>query len=290
MKQLGLLAALIYLLAPTLHADVFGVAADLKLEQTEFLPGEDVPLKVRVLNRSGQELKLGADEHWLQISIVNENNNPCHRMGEVPVQGEFSLLSGEAGIKTVNPTPYFDFRQMGRYRVTATVRIPQWQQEITCKPVSFTVANGVTLPNMANLQFGVPLAPGATNTTPEVRAYSLLKVSFFNIMKLYFRLTDAHGKILRCYAIDRMMSFSQPEGQIDRFNNFHVLHQTGARSFNYCEINPDGEILKRQTYAYTDTRPVLRMSDDGQIFVAGGGRQVSATDFPPIAPDSAIRN
>jgi hypothetical protein len=287
MKRIGLLAGLSLLAISTAHAQINGVTAELKLDQTEFLADEDVPLKVRVSNRSGQQITLGAENNWIVLDVSDQNNTPCARLGDMPVQGEFSLESGEAGTRTVNPTPYYDFRQLGRYRVTATVRIPQWHVEIPCKPVSFTVSPGVPLPNLSNLQFGVPLAPGATNTTPEVRSYSLLKVSFFKEMKLYFRLADSRGKILRAFPIGRMLSFSEPEAQIDRLNNLHVLNQNGARSFNYSVINTDGHWIERQTYFYTGTRPVLRPGDDGTIIVAGGVRRLSADDYPPPTPESA---
>jgi hypothetical protein len=58
------------------------------------------------------------------------------------------------------------------------------------------------------------------------------------------------------------------------------LFQTGARDFTYCVISPDGELLKRQTHYYTDTRPKLHADQDGQIRVAGGKRAVSSTDWP----------
>jgi hypothetical protein len=287
MKKIGLLAALALLAAWTAQAQQNGVTAELQLAQTEYLPGEDLQLKVRITNRSGQQITFGADNNWIAISISSDNNLACVQLGDMPVQGEFSLLSGEVGARALNPTPYFDFRRLGRYRITARIRIPQWQQEIACKPVSFTIGNGVTLPGLANLQFGVPAPPGASNAVPEVRNYSLLKVSFLKEIKLYFRLSDNTGRILRVFPIARMTSFSEPEAQLDRYNNLHVLHQTGARAFNYAVIGPEGQWVARQTYVYTDTRPVLRIDQGGNIFVAGGVRQFSAEDLPRPGPESA---
>ena len=289
MRKIGLLAALALLAAWPLQAQLNGVTAQLQLAQDQYLPGEDLQLKIRITNRSGQEIILGADNDWLVMSIMGENNVACPRLGDMPLQGAFSLLSGEVWTRPLNPTPCFDFRRPGRYRITARIRIPQWRQEMVCKSVSFTVANGVALPNLANLQFGMPPAPGATNAAPEVRSYSLLKASYLKELKLYFRLTDSTGKVLRVFPIARMTSFTVPEAQIDRFNNLHVLSQTGARSFNYCAINPEGQWVVRQTYMYTGTRPVLRVDAEGRIFVAGGARRLSADDFPPPAPQSANR-
>ncbi len=286
MKRIGLLAALALLAAWPVQAQPNGVTAELKLDQDQYLPGEDLQLKVRIFNRSGQQITFGKDNNWMVISIMGENNVPCPTLGDMPLEGEFSLLTGEVGTRPLNPTPYFDFRRLGRYRVTARIRLPQWGQEIVCKSVSFTVANGAPLPNLGNLTFGLPLPPGTTNGIPEVRKYSLLKVTYLKELKLYFRLTDGRDKILRVFPIARMTSFSEPEAQIDRVNNLHVLSQSGARSFSYCVLNPDGQWVARQTCVYTGSRPVLRVNDEGQIFVAGGARRLSTDDFPP-APESA---
>jgi len=280
MKRIGLLAALGLLAACSVEAQLNGVTGELKLVQDQYLPGEDLQLKVRILNRSGQDITLGTDNNWVILTITGENNSLCSRLGDMSVKGEFSLHSGEVGTKTLNPTPYFDFRQPGRYHITAQIRIPQWQQEIACRSVAFTVADGVPLPNLANLQFGLPTPPGVTNTIPEVRRYSLLKVSYVKYLKLYFRLTDSAGKTLHVFPIAPLTSFSEPEAQIDRYNNLNVLVQTGARAFSYCVINPNGEWVVRQTYVYTNTRPVLAIDPDGKIFVAEGARRPSAEDFP----------
>jgi hypothetical protein len=115
----------------------------------------------------------------------------------------------------------------------------------------------------------------------------LLKASHLKELDLYFRLTDSTGKILRVFPIARMVSFSEPEAQIDRFNNLNVLSQIGARSFSYCVLSPEGQWVARQTYVYTDTRPVLRVNAEGMMYIAGGARLLSADDFPAPAPASA---
>ena len=101
-------------------------------------------------------------------------------------------------------------------------------------------------------------------------------------MKLYVRVTDQAGsRVFRMFPIGPLISFSSPEHQIDKSSNLHVLYQTGAKSFNYSVINPDGKWLIRQTYEYTDTRPILRMDGEGRIYVGGGNRRISSDDLPP---------
>ncbi len=264
-----------------------GVSAELALDQNIFMADEDIEVKVRVTNRSGQPLALGEGNEWATFSIQGANNFPATKLGEMPTAGPFTLGSGMVATRKFNPTPYFDIRTPGRYTITANIHIPQWNQTITCKPVPFTIVNGSPLAGMAGLEFGMPTAPGATNAAPETRRYALLKVAYQEELKLYFRLTDNTGKTLRCYPVGRMLSFSSPETQVDHFNNLHLLWQTGAREFTYLVFMPDGNLLLRQTHVYTESRPRLKASENGNIAVEGGVRRYSAQDLPAASGEAA---
>jgi hypothetical protein len=104
---------------------------------------------------------------------------------------------------------------------------------------------------------------------------------------LYFRLTDERGRTLRVFPLARMVDFGRPSAQIDAANNLHVLFQTGARSFTYNILDPNGALLARQCHEYTQTRPSLRLGDDGQISVGGGRRVWTTDDVPAPAPAPA---
>ena len=45
------------------------VTVDVVLDQEQFLPSETMPVAVRITNRSGQPLHLGADANWLTFSV-----------------------------------------------------------------------------------------------------------------------------------------------------------------------------------------------------------------------------
>ena len=87
-----------------------------------------------------------------------------------------------------------------------------------------------------------------------------------------------------------MVSFSVPEHQIDKTNNLHVLYQTGPRSFNYSVVNPDGQVILRQTHDYTATRPILRPLTEGRVVVAGGIRRIALNDIPAPTEAAALTN
>jgi len=283
-------AMLLVVLGATMHctqAQPNGVTAELRLGQNQYLPDEDLQLKVVIANRSGQTVVLGTDKLWITFSVVGEHEYVAPKLGQMPVQGPFTLLSGQAVTREFNPTPFFDFRQPGRYILSATIKIAQWKQEIVCKPVTFTVSEGVPLPLLGDLTFGLPPAPGVTNVPPEVRHYSLLKASDLDELRLYFRLTDKNGRTLRVFPLARMISFSDPAAQMDRANNLHVLLQTGARTFTYCVMDPNGNLLARQFHEYGLARPSLHLSDDGQVLVEGGRRVLTWYDIPAPAASTA---
>jgi hypothetical protein len=184
----------------------------------------------------------------------------------------------------VDLAPYFDLGQPGRYRITAGVWIQEWGQEIVSQVVNIEVVRGTTLWEQS---FGVPVPVGASHA-PEVRRYALQQALHMKRMTLYSRVSDSTGQIVyRVIPLGLLLNFSEPEKQIDRESNLHVLWQTGARSFNYTVLNPDGERIVRQTHDYSDTRPMLRLDREGRIVVSGGIRRPAVDDIPhPQWPSS----
>ena len=114
----------------TLFSASAQVTVDLVLDQDQFLPTETLPVAVRITNRSGQPLHLGADADWLTFRVESVNGSVVVKKAEVPVQGEFDLGSSQVATKRVDLAPYFVLTRQGDYRVTATVRIKDWGVEI----------------------------------------------------------------------------------------------------------------------------------------------------------------
>ena len=276
MKRIGSWLGLILATLSPLSAQMM---VEVKLDQDQFLPGEALRAAVRVTNRSGQTLHLGAEPDWLTFSIESRDGFVVSKDGDTPVTGEFLLESSKMATKRVDLEPYFLLDRPGRYAVGATVRIKQWDNQISSAPISFTIIEGAKLWEQ---EFGVPKTGGATNDTPEIRKYILQQANYFKgRIRLYFRLTDQSGsKAIRVFPIGSLVSFSRPEPQLDKSSNLHVLYASGPQSYSYNVFNPDGDVLIRQTYEYLDTRPRLQPHDDGNISVKGGMRRVTANDLP----------
>ena len=254
--------------------------------QEQFLPGEALTVAVRITNLSGQSLHLGDDADWLKLSVESKDGFIVSKLNDVAVQGAFTLDSSKVATKRVDVATGFNLTRAGRYTVTATVSVKDWDKEFSSPPATFDIIQAAKLWEQ---NVGVPDKTGAS---PEVRKYALQQANYLKQLKLYVRVTDADdAKVFRVVDIGPMVSFSQPEPQLDKFSNLHVLWQTGARGFAYRVVDPDGQIIVRQTYDYTATRPKLRVADDGKVVVAGGARRLTRDDFPAekiSAPTNAV--
>ena len=87
-------------------------------------------------------------------------------------------------------------------------------------------------------------------TAPEARKYTLQQANYIKQLTLYVRVTDlTEQRVFKVLPVGPLLSFSRPEARIDRDSNLHLLFQTGARSFLYQVINPEGDLLARQTHS-----------------------------------------
>jgi hypothetical protein len=259
------------------------VSVEVVLDQEQFLPSESMPVAVRITNRSGQTLHFGADANWLTFSVESADSFVVIKKSDVPVAGEFDLDSSQMAIKRVDLAPYFVLSQVGRYRIIATVRIKAWNTEITSPPKEFDVINGAKLWSQ---DFGLPAPAGVTNRAPEVRRYSLIEANYLKSqLRLYVQVSDeSEARVFKVSAVGPLVSFSQPEAKLDRISNLHLLCQSGAQAFIYSVVNPDGDILRRETYDYSNSRPRLSVNDNGDVVVVGGVRRVKPNELPQVKP------
>ena len=271
--------ALLALLASALSAWA-QVEVEVVLDQDKFLPAEQLMAGVRIVNRSGQALNLGEEADWAKFSIERFDGGGVHPISQPPVQGAFKLESSERATVKVDIAPCFDLRKQGRYFITATVKIKEWDKAIVSKPVPLEIVEGSKLWEEA---FGVPQEQGSTQQAPEVRKYTLQQANYLKgQLRLYLRVSTGDGRVLKMLNVGPMIGFGQPEPQVDRQSRLHVLYQKAAKDFAYLVVNPEGDMILHQTFEYTDTRPRLRLDEVGKITVVGGARRPAADDFPVV--------
>ncbi|HTV40658.1 MAG TPA: hypothetical protein VMF08_08785 [Candidatus Sulfotelmatobacter sp.] len=263
------------------------LTVDLSLDQQQFLPGEDLPVVVHVTNRSGQLLHLG-DTGWLTFFIQADDGSVVAKKLDPPVTGLFDLNNSDMAIKHVNLGPYFALQRTGTYHVTATVHIGAWNADISSAPQKFDVIDGAELWSQS---FGVS-DPEMPDQPPRVRRYTLIEANYLkDQLRLYAQVSDeANGSILAVRALGNLISFSQPEAQLDRVSNLHVLCQTAATTFIHSVVSPGGKVIQKEYYDYVNTRPRLGLDNDGNIIVRGGVREPEPGQVPAVkSPDQLGR-
>lgn len=262
------------------------VTMELSLDQEQFLPGETLPVIVRIANRSGQTLTLGMEEDWLKFTVESRDVPIVVKNGEAPVVEKIVLDSAKAVIKRVNIAPYFNLKKPGHYSVMATAVIKDWNQQIVSAPVQFDIINAARL---LDQEFGVPLPAGEASRPPEVRKYTLLQANYLKKgLTLYFQLSEPSGKLDKVFPLGPMLNINLPDTQLDRLSNLHVLYQIGAHTSCYTVLSPEGVLLKRQTYEFT-TRPRLKLDDEGNVAVTGATRVGKPNDLPPPMPAGEVK-
>jgi hypothetical protein len=257
------------------------VTVEVTTEQDQFLPSESVPVAVKITNRSGQPLHLGADANWLTFDVESDDNFIVMKNAEVPVAGEFDLASSQVATKHVDLKPYFNLMRPGRYHVVATLRIKDWNTAMASPAKMFDVISGVKLWSQ---DFGMSTAAGTNNGAPEVRKYTLVKANYLRSqLQLFVQVSDqSESHVFNVVSLGKMVSFNEPETQLDRSSNLHILWQSGAHLFTYAVVKPDGGLAKQEIYDYVTTRPRLDMGDDGNVMVVGGVRRLNPEELPMV--------
>jgi hypothetical protein len=145
----------------------------------------------------------------------------------------------------------------------------------------FDVISGVKLWSQ---DFGMSSGTGATNGAPEVRKYTLIKANYLRSqLQLFIQVSDqSESHVFNVISLGKMVSFNEPETQLDRLSNLHLLWQSGAHLFTYAMVKPDGGLAKQEIYDYVTTRPRLNMNDDSSVTVTGGVRRLDPGELPMV--------
>ncbi|MDD9867493.1 MAG: hypothetical protein OXS32_14205, partial [Verrucomicrobiales bacterium] len=239
---------------------------------------------LKIVNFSGQTLVFGEDNNWLQFEIETETGEVVTPIAEPPkVEGRFTVESSIRATKRIDLAPYYALEKAGNYKLIAKVYVKQWKRSLPVKPVKFTVSNGSILWHRT---FGLPVKEGEPAGQPKQRRYVLQQAKNLRMMTLYARVDDGPGaRVHRVFPVCPMVAFNDPTAQVDPTGNLHILCQSGARTYNYTVLDPDGKIRIRHHYQIVGSRPRLNFKD-GKIHVAGGLKLLRPDDIPTKKKDN----
>jgi len=262
------------------------VDISLSFKKDFFLADEAMLAELTIVNYSGRSIVLGEKADWLTFSIESSRNKTLSAERPLDIYGRFEIPNAGSGIRRVHLVPAFRLQEQGSYQIKATVVLP----ELGFKKSSEAVEVNILSANLLwEREFG--LVSSADGKPPEIRRYELMRSINEKSIELYVRVSSQYREsIFGVYSLGNVVSFGEPERQVDRLSNLHVLFQNGARSFRYAIIKPNGEILLQQRWDYTNTRPRLSLGEQGLIEISGGMRQISYDDIPSPEAMNQVRS
>jgi hypothetical protein len=263
MKILLQLAVFLFLVA----AAQAQIQVELKFKRLQYVTHEPVMAMVKVTNLAGRDIDLHDEkgQHWFGVEV---NAGEDHLLAPLTQNAPEPALRVEAGktvTRKINLTAAFPVHDVGAYHVRANVYFADLNRFFYSQAKVFHVADARPIWQKT---VGIPDGmPGAG----EVRTYGLLSYRFPDHTSLYVRVENKNrGIVYATYSLGRVMAYDEPQMELDRANQLHVLHCAAPRSWAYSHIGLNGEFLTHSTFTKTKTRPRLRRRADGAIAVRGG--------------------
>jgi len=261
-------SALIFcaLLLIALRADA-QIQLDIRFTRLQYIAYEPVTATVGITNLAGRDIDLTDTEGqvWFGFEITGSEGQPIAASNRKLLQPSLRIEAGKRVVQKVNLTPLYNVHDLGIYHARAYVHFADLSRFFYSPRKVFEVTDArpiwqktVGVPNDAS-------APG------NVRTYSLMTNRFPDHTSLYVRVEDKDtGIVYATESLGRIISMDEPQAQLDRENQLHVLHNAAPRSWAYTRIGLNGEVLARTAFLEAKTRPKLFHSADGEVVVKGG--------------------
>lgn len=255
--------ALLLLLAGRVSAQI---QVELKFPRVQYVAYEPLFATVKITNLAGRDVELRDDngQHWFGFEVTADEGRfiaPNTQESEPALRIE----TGKTVTRKINLTPKFPVQEFGAYHIRANVFFADLNKFFYSQ--TKVVQVGEARP-IWQRTVGVPEGlPGADG----VRTYSLLSNRFPDHTKLYVRVEDkTTGAVYNTFPLGRVITFDDPQAEVDQSNRLHVLYCAAPRTWTYARVGLNGELLARQTLMETKTRPRLRRAADGAVAVNGG--------------------
>lgn len=242
------------------------IQVELKFPRVQYIAYEPLLATVKITNLAGRDIELREEngQPWFGFEVTANEGRflaPNTREGEPPLRIE----SGKTVTRKINLTPNFPVQELGAYHVRANVYFADLNKFF------YSQAKVVQVGEARPIWQRTVGVPEGTPGAGSVRTYSLLSNRFPDHTKLYVRVEDkTTGAVYNTFPLGRVIAFDDPQAELDQSNRLHVLHCAAPRTWSYAEVGLNGELLARQTFIETKSRPRLRRATDGGVAVKGG--------------------
>ena len=244
------------------------IQVELSFKRVQYIAYEPIFATVTIANNSGRDIDLHDDsgQHWFGFEIsAGEGRLLAPLKTDAAGDPALHVEAGKTVTRKINLTSLFPVADFGTYHVRANVFFADLNKYFysTTKVVQVTDARPIWQKTV-----GVPEGmPGGG----ESRTYSLLSNRGLDHTSLYVRVENRDtGVVFTTFSLGRIIAAQDPQAEIDRANQLHVLHCASPRSWAYSHVGLNGELLAHSTFLEAKSRPRLRHTPDGSIAVNGG--------------------
>src|SRR5215472_12624388 len=277
---------------PWLFVFVFAAAAeaqvqvDLKFKRLQYIAYEPVVATVAITNLAGRDIELrDADgQSWLGFEITGSEEQPIGPLNSANRETPLRIQAGQRVTRQIDLTLMYPVYEYGAYHVRTNIYFADLGKFFYSGTRVFEVTDARPIWQQT---VGVPDGAGASG---EVRTYSLMTNRFPDHTSLYVRVQDKEtGVVYSTFSLGRTISSEQPQAEIDRANQLHVLHCAAPRAWSYARVGLNGELLEHSSFMETKTRPHLVHSGGGEVAVRGGMVEAPAKSSGSKAPKLSAR-
>ena len=269
-------AIFVFLFAAAAEAQV---QVDLKFKRLQYIAYEPVVATVTITNLAGRDIELhDADaQSWLGFEITGSEEQPIAPLSSANREPPLRIQAGQRVTRQIDLTPLYPVHEYGAYHVRTNIYFADLGKFFYSGTRVFEVTDAHPIWQQT---VGVPDGAGASG---DVRTYSLMTNRFPDHTSLYVRVQDKDaGVVYATYSLGRTISFEQPQAEIDRANQLHVLHCAAPRAWTYSRVGLNGELLGHSSFMETKTRPRLVRSANGEVAVQGGVIEAPAAQTKTI--------
>jgi hypothetical protein len=280
---LTLLTSSVFLLATSAEAQI---QVDLKFKRLQYIAYEPVVATVAITNLAGRDIELrDADgQSWLGFELSGSEEQPIAPLSGAKAEPALKIAAGQRVTRQINLAPLYPVNEFGAYHVRTNVYFADLGKFFYSGTRVFEVTDARPIWQQT---VGVP---ESTAGSGEVRTYSLMTNRFPDHTSLYVRVQDKdRGVVYATYSLGRTLSSEQPQAEIDRANQLHVLHCAAPRAWSYARVGLNGELLEHSSFMETKTRPRLLHSANGEIAVRGGVIEAPARNSASKVPKLSAR-
>lgn len=281
--RLVLPIACIFLSAAALRAQV---QVDLKFKRLQYIAYEPVVATVAITNLAGRDIELrdSDGQAWLGFEVTGNDDQSIPPLNAEAGQPPLKIEAGQRVTRQIDLAPLYPVHDFGAYHVRTHVYFADLGKFFYSRTGVFEVTDARPIWEQT---VGIPSGGAAAG---EARTYSLLTNRFPDHTSLYVRVQDKEtGIVYATYSLGRTIMFEQPQAEIDRANQLHVLHCAAPRAWSYSRIGLNGEMLAHSSYMEARGRPRLVHAGDGEVAVRGGVVEAPADKSRSTAPKLSAR-